>query len=1160
MINQASKKIDYKSERGITLITLTITIIILVILASITVGVAFGDNGLLKGSEKIEQVKRIEKYKTTIDGVAYEQYTDYIMEDKQGSLRDKTKNKIKTLDFVKEANNGAEDDEINVITKESYLIIVKLENENTDVIHEGENDEEPLPKITREYIGKENGKYKIKASATVEKTEKTTAVAKIELVEPKNTIENYEEGKEIIFEVDKPGKYWIQATTNVGKSIKEPIIVKDDDIVESSFEVILPEQIYTYNGKYITPEVTVKDKEKVLIENTNYTIEYSNNINAGIGNIKIEGKGIYSGKVITKTFNINKADLTITATNKTMTYGGTVPTCTYTVSGYVNNETSSVLGGTVSYEVKNSSGTTVTVSKTTNAGTYTITPLGLSATNYSITYKAGTLTINKATATMTVSNTSKIIQDGSNSTFTYTYNGDGAVTVKSSDNSIATCSVNTSTKTVKVNALKTSTKAVTITVSAAAGTNYNAISKTVQIGAIVISGVPTSWTNKDQKITATTTLTGHTVQTMKDTGSWQTASSQTFTANGTFFARVLNSSSTSVGSKSINITKIDKIAPEITKTGAEVNKNVITVSMIATDNSGETPSYWYNIDGGTFQKTNTFTVSGIQVFTIGYKAIDAAGNETVVYKKETNGYTITYDANGGTGAPASQTKMIGENLTLSSTVPTKTGYTFLGWSTSSTATTATYAKGATYTENKTATLYAVWQVKTVKVTFMRNIDSSDTTSNVQTFTYGVTGQKFSDKGWTRTGYTLLGWSTDKNATSKTFELTSSVDNSFINARSPAITLYAVWQVKTVKVTFMRNINSSDTTSNVQTFTYGVTGQKFSDKGWTRTGYTLLGWSEDKNATDKKYSVTSGVVDAWINTYSPSTTLYAVWKANSESIIGEEAKGVFIMYDVEYTDTYMNYEYTSTNGWRLENYDLAEDGKTLSNVRLISTGVPARMSYDTERISNNYSYWINDNTKLTTFIDDILGSDYDTLKQLMKQSYSLCASAGYYYNLGKMTFEQGTTYAYDNQGYYTKVKNKSTTYTSGETTGDNLFKARNDASIRLLTARELIKAVGTYTIFTDNTGLYQLNKIYTGTQLSKNTYTTGNYLLASPYKEPNKSADAINISTVTYAGVKQGRSDIGAIGVRPLVTITSKVQLVKKTDDTGFVYYEMVDVN
>ena len=118
MINQASKKTDLNSERGITLITLTITIIILVILASITVGVAFGDNGLINGSEKIEKVKRLEKYRTTIEGVAYEQYTDYVMEDKVGSLRDKTKDKIKTLEFVKEVKDGIEDDEINIITKE----------------------------------------------------------------------------------------------------------------------------------------------------------------------------------------------------------------------------------------------------------------------------------------------------------------------------------------------------------------------------------------------------------------------------------------------------------------------------------------------------------------------------------------------------------------------------------------------------------------------------------------------------------------------------------------------------------------------------------------------------------------------------------------------------------------------------------------------------------------------------------------------------------------------------------------------------------------------------------------------------------------------------------------------------------------------------------
>lgn len=73
-------------------------------------------------------------------------------------------------------------------------------------------------------------------------------------------------------------------------------------------------------------------------------------------------------------------------------------------------------------------------------------------------------------------------------------------------------------------------------------------------------------------------------------------------------------------------------------------------------------------------------------------------------------YTITYDANEGSGAPSSQTKWYGTTLTLSDTVPTRVGYNFLGWSTSSTATTATYAAGGSYTSNSAATLYAVWEL------------------------------------------------------------------------------------------------------------------------------------------------------------------------------------------------------------------------------------------------------------------------------------------------------------------------------------------------------------------------------------------------------------------------------------------------------------------
>ncbi len=77
-------------------------------------------------------------------------------------------------------------------------------------------------------------------------------------------------------------------------------------------------------------------------------------------------------------------------------------------------------------------------------------------------------------------------------------------------------------------------------------------------------------------------------------------------------------------------------------------------------------------------------------------------------------YSITYNANGGSGAPAAQTKTHGVTLTLSSTKPTRSGYTFLGWSTSSSATSATYSAGGSFNINANTTLYAVWKQNIVK--------------------------------------------------------------------------------------------------------------------------------------------------------------------------------------------------------------------------------------------------------------------------------------------------------------------------------------------------------------------------------------------------------------------------------------------------------------
>ena len=75
-----------------------------------------------------------------------------------------------------------------------------------------------------------------------------------------------------------------------------------------------------------------------------------------------------------------------------------------------------------------------------------------------------------------------------------------------------------------------------------------------------------------------------------------------------------------------------------------------------------------------------------------------------------NTYVVKYNANGGTGAPSTQTKTYGTALILSSATPTRNGYTFVGWGTSSDTTTAKYQPGASYTSNKAVTLYAVWEI------------------------------------------------------------------------------------------------------------------------------------------------------------------------------------------------------------------------------------------------------------------------------------------------------------------------------------------------------------------------------------------------------------------------------------------------------------------
>lgn len=73
-------------------------------------------------------------------------------------------------------------------------------------------------------------------------------------------------------------------------------------------------------------------------------------------------------------------------------------------------------------------------------------------------------------------------------------------------------------------------------------------------------------------------------------------------------------------------------------------------------------------------------------------------------------YTITYNANGGSGGPSFQQKNKGQSLTISSEIPERSGYSFVGWSTSATSDEAQYIPGSTFETDVDTTLYAVWEM------------------------------------------------------------------------------------------------------------------------------------------------------------------------------------------------------------------------------------------------------------------------------------------------------------------------------------------------------------------------------------------------------------------------------------------------------------------
>ena len=214
----------------------------------------------------------------------------------------------------------------------------------------------------------------------------------------------------------------------------------------------------------------------------------------------------------------------------------------------------------------------------------------------------------------------------------------------------------------------------------------------------------------------------------------------------------------------------------------------VTLNPFGTKSSGKSGTFTgtYSISGNA-SATKTITVTFRNFNDDNGDSATKTINLSVTVPAWTS-YTVTYNANGGSGAPSSQTKWKDQALTLSSTKPTRTGYSFQGWATSASGSVA-YAAGASYTANAAVTLYAVWKANTYTVKYDAN-GGSGAPGN-QTKTYGQTLTLSSTKP-TRTNYNFKGWGTSASATTVSYAAGASY------TANAAITLYAVWELAYTK--------------------------------------------------------------------------------------------------------------------------------------------------------------------------------------------------------------------------------------------------------------------------------------------------------------------------------------------------------------------------
>ena len=238
-----------------------------------------------------------------------------------------------------------------------------------------------------------------------------------------------------------------------------------------------------------------------------------------------------------------------------------------------------------------------------------------------------------------------------------------------------------------------------------------------------------------------------------------------------------------------------------------------------------------------------------------FTADTVTGDITLWARWDTNYYTVTFSADGGTPEPAPQ-DIAHYGTVVEPPTMTKTGYTFGGWFKESSFTNKWIFAHQAVIEN--TTLYAKWTLNRYTVSF--NADGGTPAPAQQNIDHG--GKVTVPPLMSKTNYTFGGWFKESGLTD---EWNFTNDTVTVDA-----VLYAKWTLNRYAVTF--NANGGTPAPTTQTISHG--GKVTAPSAMTRAGYTLDGWFKESGLTNQ-WNFTTDTVTAPITLYAKWIAVYTV---------------------------------------------------------------------------------------------------------------------------------------------------------------------------------------------------------------------------------------------------------------------------------------------